>query len=236
MSIFFNPITFHNRLAWLKLGDLVNKSVFLCLGRTLFHLLILFQYIDSPYFMSLSRITARGLDSVVAPEWFHVTQKSFLLVTCGDKHRNIQKCRGRTSQSLEKDPLSESSFPSWFHTWVNSLGHCNIYCFIYNKYIITTIFHFPGFLDHLFKSTVCLFTLLASAFHSTLLKLMASFQGTQVRSSNIGKHRTLELFWPKQILLRTTVIHLLVVKLMHLFSAYLMHRWFVLYLLSSKTF
>lgn len=187
MSIFLNPITFHNRLAWLKLVDLVNKSELLYLGRTLFHLLMLFQYIDSHYFMSISRITARGPDSVVAPEWFHVTQKSFLLVACVDKHRNIQKCRGRSSQSLEKDPLSESSFPSWFHTWVNSLGRCNIYCFIYNKYIITTIFHFPGFLDHLFKSTVCLFTLLASAFHSTLLKLMASFQGTQVRSSNIGK-------------------------------------------------
>lgn len=197
---------------------------------------MLFQCIDPHYFTSISRIKSGGPDSVVAQGWCHITQKSFLLLACVDKHRDIKKCRGRTSQSLEKDSLSESSFPSWFHTWVNSLGHCNIYCFIYNKYIITTIFHFPGFLDHLFKSTVCLFTLLASAFHSTLLKLMASFQGTQVHGSDIGKHRAVELFWPKQILLRTTVIHLLVLKLIHLFSAYLMHKWFVLYLLSSKIF
>lgn len=165
--------------------------------------------------MSVSRIKGRGPDSVVAQGWFHITQKSFLLVTCVDKHRNISKHRGRTWQSLEQDPLSESSFPSWFHTWVNSLGHCNIYCFIYNEYIITTIFHFPGFLDHLFKSTVYLLALLTSAFHSTLLKLMASFQGTQVCGSDIGKHRAVELFWPKQILLRTPVTHLLLVKLIH---------------------
>lgn len=65
---------------------------------------------------------------------------------------------------------------------------------------------------------------------------MASFQGTQVRGSDIGKHRAVELFWPKQILLRTTLIHLLVLKLIHLFSAYLMPKWFFLYLLSSKNF
>lgn len=236
MPIFSNPVAFHNRLAQLKLVDIVNKSEFVYLWRTLFQVLLPCQCIDPHYFMSTSRIKVRGPDSVVAQGWFHVTQKSFLLVACVDKHRNTKKCRGRTSQSLEKDLLSESSFPSWFHTSVNSLGHCNIYCFIYNEYIITTIFHFPGFLDHLFKSTVCLFALLASAFHSTLLKLMASFQGTQVCGSDIGKHRAVELFWPKQILLRTTVIHLLVLKLIHLFSAYLMHRWFVLYLLGSKIF
>lgn len=153
-----------------------------------------------------------------------------------DKHRNTRKYRARTSQGLEKELLSASSFPSWFYTWVNSLGHCNIYCFIYNKYIITVIFHFPGFLDHLFKSTVCLFTLFASAFHSPLLKSMASFQGTQVRGTDIGKHGAVQSFWPKQILLRTTVIHLLVLKRFFLFSAYLMCRWFILYLLDSKIF
>lgn len=41
------------------------------------------------YFMSLSRIKDRGPDSVAAQGWFHIIQKSFLLVTCVDKHRNI---------------------------------------------------------------------------------------------------------------------------------------------------
>lgn len=145
MPIFLNPIAFHNRLALLKLVDIVNKSEFVCLWRTLFQVLLPCQCIDPHYFTSTSRIKVRGPDSVVAQGWFQVIQKSFLLVACVDKHRNTKKCRGRTSQSLEKDLLSESSFPSWFHTSVNSLGHCNIYCFIYNEYIITTIFHFPGF-------------------------------------------------------------------------------------------